>query len=221
MKSEHTTFDYNGRELWRYLDPKIVAMVVDEHGVPHGYEKEPCQGRPGFIEGGEYHDLTCLGLTNIPPWKESRRTRPPVRGSEAYWAGAPDWAEWSTVNFYGYEYWHQREPHVVDDSWLSRGRLRYASKGHSTDDWQNSKIQRPHVWQLQDENTPVDTRCYGRDHGDSPWVRGHSAELGKVWRYQKTRWVENEMITWKQIVLADPNDPSRVPPEGLTLGLET
>ncbi len=214
--------DYGSDRMWEDLDESIVATAVDVDGKPFGFPEEPTKGEDVWCDGGAFISLHCLALANIPPWEESLRTRPVVRGSDEYWANAPAWANWAVVMESGYDYWSESEPMQVDgDWWLQASAMVSARKDLSADNWRNSKIQRPYAWKPPDENTPADTPVFERDFVHQKWKASHTASSGRVWIDGCTSHTSATTIGRNQIVLADPNDPSRVPPTDLLVGLET
>ncbi len=213
--------DYGSDRMWEDLDPAIVATAVDSDGVIYGYKTEPTKLPQAWAYGSMSHFLSCLALENIPPWEKSLRTRPVVRGSQAFWDGAPKWANWSAINSLGNMYWHEKEPRAGVIGWELGGDISGHSRGHSTDNWRNSKIERPYAWKLPDENTPVDTKAWRRGCPDDPWKKANTAGGCYYWNEGRTWWTGGCLRHANQIVLADEDDLSRVPPTDLKLGLET
>ena len=216
--------NYGSAEHWAAMTEKIMAISVDKNRESYGSEEVPDK-RDGAWRGGKhYYHLNCLSLENIPDdWTQTLRLRPVVRDSDAYWDAAPDWANWSVINSYGDEHWYEKEPNAGRSGWQAGARRRLASNGHPTDDWQNSKIQRPYAWKLPDDDTPVDTRCYAKIVQASPWRPWLYAEPGHCFPDGRMTFSLDGhfLCSCEQIVLADPNNPGRVPPTDLMLGLET
>lgn len=217
--------DYDSEQLWQSLQPEIVATTISKSGGIRGHEREPTKISAGRWSGGTYWSLSCLALENLPPWEKSLRLRPPVRGSKAYWDDAPDWAQASFIAPGEREYWTSNvEVFVRDDHWVYlSGKYEHTGRTYPSDHWQESKLIRPYVWQLPDENTPVDTPALARRSSSGIWELRHYASPGKCYKDGRTRYSSggDKGVGFVQIVLADPNDPSRVPPMDLTLGLET
>ena len=117
----------------------------------------------------------------------------------------------------------ENQPIKPYDIWLNAGG-RYATASVPDIDpatippWEESLIERPYVWQVPNETTPIDTPCLARDFVDNVWLRRYSAgfENGVTycWDDGKTAWSSGglDRSVWTFIVLADPNNPDRVPP---------
>jgi hypothetical protein len=77
--------------------------------------------------------------------------------------------------------------------------------------WEHSLIERPYQWRVPDEHTPVDTPVFVRD--SVRWYRRLFAQQGRAFADGGTSWSSSGITTsWKQIVLADPDNPNRQPP---------
>ena len=213
---------YSSAEHWAALREEIVAMAVDHDKEPYGFEAEPTKARFTWDHPSAC-ELGCLALENIPPWEDSLRTRPPVRGSKAYWNNAPDWARAAVLDICGRDDWVENVACRLEGSrWANCGMSRRTGRTYSSDDWQNSRIERPYVWQLPDEKTPADTPEWVRNDLRDQWWEGYHASPGKIWTGGQTRFSSRGVkAPCSQIVLADQNDLGRGPPMDLTLGLET
>lgn len=78
-------------------------------------------------------------------------------------------------------------------------------------------IERPYEWQVPTKDTPMDAPCFRRKCGGS-WIRAHFAGRGHaesfmVWDNGQSSWTSAQKTMWKYVVLADPTNPDRVPPE--------
>ena len=215
---------WDSPEFWAAV--KWDHAAVSCYGRSYLYEAKPERGSSGYyLNYCKTHVIDILVIENVPKkedWEESLICRPAVRGSDEYWANAPAWANWAVVMESGYDYWSESEPMQVDgDWWLQASAMVSARKDLSADNWRNSKIQRPYAWKPPDENTPVDTPVFERDFVDQKWKASHTASSGRVWIDGRTSHTSATTIGRNQIVLADPIDPSRVPPTDLLVGLET
>ncbi len=213
---------WNSPEFWAAM--KWDHAAVDKNGHVFSYYAKPIKADGEWTEVSDFYGLGALGLVGLPDnWEESRICRPAVRGSQAYWDDAPDWAQWVVITPSGYEYWLASEPNLVSNvlGWKFLDTHICSRKNQPTDDWQNSKIERPYVWQLPDESTLVDTPCWRRGFPDDPWKKANIAGKHSYWADGRSEWTGNCRRYGREIVLADRNNLTRVPPMDLKLGLKT
>ena len=127
---------------------------------------------------------------------------------------------WAAIDENGNVCLYEQEPQLCERVWWAPGSLWLDCRGLNLDPsslppWRESLRRRPHVWRPPDKTTPHMARVFCRYAKQGQWSRRHYAGNDSVYPAGTTDWTcESSVPAYvEQIVLADPDDPTLVPPE--------